>query len=94
MTKSRAEVVDFTVPFYEEPSTFLIKRPTEYKLASYLNPFQVSTEVIHRLKLMLDFIHTSESFNWCRFWLAQYLQYPTTCKFDHSLVVQYAVCAK
>ena len=47
MTKSRAEVVDFTVPFHEEPSTFLIKRPTEYKLASYLNPFQVSTEVIH-----------------------------------------------
>ena len=41
VTYSRAQVVDFTMPFWEEASSFLIKIPDENKLTLYLKPFKV-----------------------------------------------------
>ena len=45
VTKSRADVVDFMTPFWEEHVAFMIRVPKENKLITYVNPFRVSMSI-------------------------------------------------
>jgi hypothetical protein len=48
VTQSRTQVIDFTTPFYEEPTAILIPSPREdSKIFACFKPFQIEVNV-HR----------------------------------------------
>jgi hypothetical protein len=48
VTQSRAQVIDFTTPFYEEPTAILIPSPREdSKIFACFKPFEIDVNV-HR----------------------------------------------